>query len=429
MSKQGDLRMELKRILAPDVRTALRLVREELGAEAMIFSNRRVSGGVEIIASAQGNGAPPRSTESELASPVVADTVAEIAPFPAAPAFGREPPRGDADVAPRLAEVQSELRRMRDLLETRLVQMDRGRAGIGPGIQARLRQRLTRIGLPNRIVRELVGRALDDADWETAWLDTLCALAAQIPEAGDPVAGGGTFAVVGPAGAGKTTTLCKLAVRYALEHGPEAVALISLDSYRLGATDMLRAVAGLLGADFHAAGADEPVADILVRCSAKRLILIDTPGLNRRISSQVAQLEHLGRMAGAVATLLVLPANAQRRSLEAVIQDCRIVSPVGCVLTKIDETASMGEAIGAISAAALPVAYSTDGQEIPDDIHIARASELVSHAVALESGEGNPGAPENDDAAPGECSAVADSVGRSARESFAAPRGIAARIG
>lgn len=421
--------MELKRIIAPDVRTALRLVREELGAEAMIFSNRRVSGGVEIIASAQGNGAQPRSIEPERARPVVADTVADIAPFSAVPAVGREPPRGDADVAPRLAEVQSELRSMRDLLETRLAQIDRGRAGIGPGVQARLWQRLTRMGLPNRIVRELVGRTRDDADWETAWLDTLCALAGQMPEAGDPVAGGGAFAVVGPAGAGKTTTLCKLAVRYALEHGPEAVALVSLDSYRLGATDMLRAVAGLLGADFHAADTDEPLADILARRSARRLILVDTPGLNRRIPSQVARLEQLGRMAGTVATLLVLPANAQRRSLEAVIRDCRIASPVGCVLTKIDETASMGEAIGAVSAAALPVAYSTDGQEIPDDIRIARASELVSHAVALESGEGSARPRENDDAAPDECSAIADSVGQPARESFAAPRGIAARIG
>lgn len=422
--------MELKRILAPDVRTALRMVREQLGAEAMIFSNRRVNGGVEIIASAQGSGAPlNRAAEPARGGPVLTDVVADTAPVAAAPIVRREAPRSDTDVVPRLAEVQSELRSMRDLLETRLARTDGGRAELRPDVQARLWQRLTRIGLPNGLVRELVSSTLEDADWETAWLDALCALAAQIPEAGDPVAAGGNFALVGPTGAGKTTTLCKLAVRYALEHGPDAVAIISLDTYRLGATDMLRAVAGLLGADFHAADAEQSVADILGRCKAKRLVLIDTPGLNRRIPAQIGQLAQLGRMGGRVGALLVLPANAQRASLAAAIEDYAIAAPVATVLTRLDETASLGEAIGAIGAAALPVAYSTDGQEIPDDIRIARASELVSHAVALEAGMETRRGRENDDAWPAESGADAHSVPEPVREGFAAPRGITARIG
>ena len=134
--------MELKRILAPNVRTALRMVREQLGAEAMIFSNRRVNGGVEIIASAQVNGVPLRPpAEPGRAQSVETVAVADGAPGAAVPTIGREPPRADADVVPRLAEVQSELRNMRDLLETRLAPMDRERAGMAPGVQARLWQR------------------------------------------------------------------------------------------------------------------------------------------------------------------------------------------------------------------------------------------------------------------------------------------------
>jgi len=415
--------MELKRIIGPDVKTALRLVREQLGPDAMILSNRRVAGGVEIVAAPEADctappQAPRRSAGESLlkafdlaagagAAPAtprhgtngagrapshapvsaLAPACAPAAASPAPPASA-SPAAGEGAGAPaQWLEMQSELRSMRALLEERLGELRSERTVGGPGAEGRIWRRLTRIGVPNELVRELVAGVDAEAGWEAAWRATLARLVAGLGTAGDVVAAGGVWAFAGPTGAGKTTTICKLAVRHVLEHGPGGLALLSMDAARLGGADMLRAVARLLGVPFHAAGAGESIEEALRRAPDSTLVLVDTAGIGRRLQARSAQLDELGALQGRVRTLLVLPANAQLSWLHAALADYAACAPVGAVVTKLDETASLGELIGALRRERLPVAYSTDGPEIPDDLRVADAAELVAQALALDPDE------------------------------------------
>jgi flagellar biosynthesis protein FlhF len=283
-------------------------------------------------------------------------------------------------------EMQSELRSMRTLLEERLPGLHAERPVYGPGAEGRIWRRLTRIGLPNELVCELVAGVDAEAGWEVAWRGTLARLVDGLATAGDVVASGGVWAFAGPTGAGKTTTICKLAVRHVLEHGPEGLALLSMDAARLGGADMLRAVARLLGVPFHAADSSESIEEALRRVPAKTLVLVDTAGVSRRLHARSRQLEELGALREGVRTLLVLPANAQLSWLHAALADYAACAPVGAIVTKLDETASLGELIGALRER-LPLAYSTDGPEIPDDLHVADAARLVAQALALDPEE------------------------------------------
>ncbi len=408
--------MELKRIIGPDVKTALRLVREQLGPDAMILSNRRVAGGIEIVAAPEthaavpvaaprtsagepmlrafdrGAGAAPvaprpRSPVPERAVAGVADPAAAGATSNAAPATlaAASPAAGEGPtVAPQWLEMQSELRSMRTLLEERLTAMRSERSVEGPGTEGRIWRRLTRMGLPNELVRELVAGVDAETGWDAAWRVTQARLVEGLGTVGDVVASGGVWAFVGPTGAGKTTTICKLAVRHVLEHGPGGLALLSMDAARLGGADMLRAVARLLGVPFHAAGSGESIGEALRRVPANALVLVDTAGVSRRPHVRSRQLDELGTLREGVRTLLVLAANAQLSWLHAALADYAACVPVGAVVTKLDETASLGELIGALRREHLPVAYSTDGPEIPDDLRVADAAQLVAQALALE---------------------------------------------
>ena len=415
--------MELKRIIGPDVKTALRLVREQLGPDAMILSNRRVAGGVEIVAAPEAPPAPalpasrtsagepmlrafdlaagaapvaprPRSPEPERAVAGMADPAAAGAMSTAAPATfaAGSPAAGEGPtVAPQWLEMQSELRSMRTLLEERLTALRSERTVDGPGTEGRIWRRLTRMGLPNELVRELVAKVDAGTAWDAAWRATQARLVEGLGTVGDVVASGGVWAFVGPTGAGKTTTICKLAVRHVLEHGPGGLALLSMDAARLGGADMLRAVARLLGVPFHAAGSGESIGEALRRVPANALVLVDTAGVSRRPHVRSRQLDELGTLREGVRTLLVLAANAQLSWLHAALADYAACVPVGAVVTKLDETASLGELIGALRRERLPLAYSTDGPEIPDDLRVADAAELVAQALALEPGDEAPG--------------------------------------
>ncbi|MBP9032719.1 MAG: flagellar biosynthesis protein FlhF [Pseudomonadales bacterium] len=418
--------MKLRRIIGPDVKTALRLVREQLGPDAMILSNRRVPGGVEIVASPEPDTATPaRSACANAGEPMLrafglaAGAVAAAprahaapgsgperapshagvfaarpAPVPAPGAVSMETLAGaspaaapGAGVPPQWLEMQSELRSMRTLLEERLPGLRAERPVFGPGAEGRIWRRLTRIGLPNELVRELLAGVDGTAGWEAAWSATLARLVAGLGTAGDVVAAGGVWAFAGPTGAGKTTTICKLAVRHVLEHGPGELALLSMDAARIGGADMLRAVARLLGVPFHAGASGETIQDALGRVPPATLVLVDTAGGGPRLRAPGRQLEELGAMRERVHTLLVLPANVQLSWLHAALPDYAACAPLGAVVTKLDETASLGELIGALHRESLALAYSTDGPEIPDDLRVADAAVLVAQALALDPEE------------------------------------------
>jgi flagellar biosynthesis protein FlhF len=199
----------------------------------------------------------------------------------------------------------------------------------------------------------------------------------------DLVSDGGTFAFVGPSGAGKTTTIGKLAARYVLDHGPADVALVTMDSFRIGAHEQLRTLARILNVPFKIVGNPQALAGVLYELRHIKLILIDTAGLNARAPELKQQLAALHALGDRVQCVQVLPANAHQTTLKLANEAYRTGNLSACVLTKVDEVGSLGEALSQLILSSLPLAYIADGQNIPGDLAQADARTLIGKAIEM----------------------------------------------
>jgi len=401
----------MKSFVAHDMRSALRMVREELGEDAVILSNRRVAAGIELVAAAEmPNTAPAVAKLAGASVPAVAAPVAVASGVdtsgvdtPAARQPRQKPAAVTVDHSPfehsaapprsrqeegGLWQMQQELRSMRDLIEQQYSNFAWQQYRVEQPGGAAMWRRLQRLGLDLATVRELMegeaAFAADAANARLAWQQLMGQLTASIPTwQQDLVAGGGVYAFVGPTGAGKTTTIGKLAARYVLERGNTDIALITTDSYRIGAHEQLRTLSRILNVPCRILGAGRDLATVLHELRHCRLVLIDTAGLNARapeLRGQLAMIEALGERANC---LQVLAANSQQQALVNAQRTYRTSNLAGCVLTKLDEAGSLGEVISLLVSQRLPLAYMADGQAIPGDIAPGDPKRLVAQAIAL----------------------------------------------
>jgi flagellar biosynthesis protein FlhF len=217
----------------------------------------------------------------------------------------------------------------------------------------------------------------------------LALLVKHLPVVDDPGGvSGGVMAIVGPTGAGKTTTIAKLAARWCMRNGSEDLALVSTDSYRIGARDQLMTYARILGAPMHAANSGRDLSRVLERLKSKKLVLIDTAGMGPRDVRLQEQLAALQLGAARARVLLALPAQGEGNALDEIVRAFAPAAPVACVLTKVDEAASLGGVLSAALRHRLKIAYICDGQRVPEDLHTAhrRRVWLVRTALALKQG-------------------------------------------
>ncbi len=288
----------------------------------------------------------------------------------------------------RLQQLQHDIADMRLLLEQQMWRM-RENDPVAQKAPARslaveaLENRLTRLGLPQHLVSRLAACATPDKHLSVAWREALARLARLIPiDNRDPVGKGGVFAFVGPTGVGKTTTIAKLASRYVLEHGLGKVALITTDTYRVGAHDQLRALGRILNVPVRVVDQERSLAQTVASLRSFPLVLIDTAGFRQGDPLRKEQDRILGTCTG-VQRILTLACNSQVQTLKASAHAYGSERLAGCILTKIDESACLGEALGILIERNLPVLYSSDGQGIPKDITTASAATLVAKAVGL----------------------------------------------
>lgn len=284
----------------------------------------------------------------------------------------------------QLQDLQAEIADMRFLLEQQLDRLGGVKSPMpnSPVLNS-IGRRLERVGLPADIVSKVVNRCTKTNAVSEAWPDALANLAHQIPVKNvDVVDQGGVFAFVGPTGVGKTTTIGKLAARYVLKHGADKVAIITTDTYRIAAHDQLRSLARILRVPVRVVDESNSLESLLKSLRHCSLILIDTAGFRHGDPHLKAQLKSLAEQPQ-IKSYLVLSCNSQEQMLKASVHAYGAARLQGCVLTKLDETASMGEALGVVMQNRLPVAYTTDGQDIPKNIDVARAHQLVAKSVAL----------------------------------------------
>lgn len=294
----------------------------------------------------------------------------------AQPAEGKKRMHSDTDIS----DLQEELAEMRLLLEEQLNRLGAMPPGGNKKAMGAVARRLQRMGFDEGIVRAMpeTGNALAQA-----WPAAMTKLAQRLPVAStDIIAKGGIHALVGPTGAGKTTTIAKLAARYVMARGVDKVALVTTDAASMAGRAALKSIGAILQVPVRVVDADNPLDHVLRSLRRCELVLIDTAGMRPGDPGLKGQLQALARMPR-IQTHLVIPANSQAQMLKASVH---AYSPAGlktCILTKLDETRSLGEALSIVMRSRLPIAYTTDGQDVPADIAVPRAQQLLHRAQQL----------------------------------------------
>jgi flagellar biosynthesis protein FlhF len=312
--------------------------------------------------------------------PVAARPPAQVSP-PAAPMIHR----GLLADEGGYGAMQRELRDMRRLLETGLAGMTWSDKRLREPLQARVLEELEAMDIAPDVALALAKLTPRRTSLDNPAHIPLALLVKHLPVVNDMTCiTGGITAVVGPTGAGKTTTIAKLAARWCMQHGCQDLALVSTDGYRVGAREQLMTYARLLGAPMHAANTGRELGRVLERLKEKKLILIDTAGMGPRDVRLTEQLAALKLGAGRARVLLALPAQGEGRALEEIVQAFAGVAPAACVLTKVDEAASLGAVISVVLRNKLNVAYVCDGQRVPEDLHAAHQRRISLIRTALQ---------------------------------------------
>ena len=195
---------------------------------------------------------------------------------------------------------------------------------------------------------------------------------------------GGVYALVGPTGVGKTTTTAKLAARCVMRHGPSQLALITTDGYRIGGYEQLRIYGKILGVMVHAVKDESDLRIALSELKNKHTVLIDTVGVSQRdkmVTEQVAMLSGSGSQ---VKRLLCLNATSTGETLSEVVRAYQGGGLAGCILTKLDEAATIGGALDIAIRQRLALYYVASGQRVPEDLHVANKQYLIDRAFKLK---------------------------------------------
>ena len=484
--------MKLKRFVEPDMRQALARIKQELGPDAVIMSNRRLRDGVEIVAGieeSQGRisesdlgsylsndvpddevslsgaksqsssdriqtkttkpaassglndqskaesfakslieilerqkkttakvshpaaGSPESGVKEAVKKPQVSKTVKRRAPAPiserkelaALIKTTREQhdekvrenderhgisSYSSKDEAENLEALRDDISSIKKLLRYELSGLLRDRGEREQPVRSMLRQILATSGFDPVLAGDLVSQISPDASVNFAWRELCGIIQKRLVTGSDEIVNdGGVVALIGPAGVGKTTTLAKLAARFVISYGPDKVAMVTADHYRIGAVEQVRTYGRIMGCDALAVNSLSELPQTLLKLKDKSLVLVDTAGVglnDKRFETQLGELKAQRRLN--LKHYLVLPAEAQRRTLEGAYEHFKELGIDGLVLTKTDESVNLCDALSLCLKYKLKLCYVTDGQRVPEDIRVPGASEFTRKALsAIES--------------------------------------------
>jgi len=286
------------------------------------------------------------------------------------------------------AGLREALETLRGALEQRIDGLMWGRGMRSEPVAATVFRTLLEAGFSAALIRALLERlpAGLAASQAMSWArNELVAHLPVVPDEDELLAGGGVFALVGPTGVGKTTTLAKLAARCVAREGRDQVAMLTTDHFRIGAHEQLQIYGRLMGVPTRSVRDADELRRTLAELGQRKIILIDTTGISQRdrlVAEQAAMLCGAGRP---VQRLVVLNAASQGDTLDEVAhayrngdnQDVR-----GCIITKIDEASRYAAALDTAIRHRLPIFYVSRGQRVPEHMEVPRADALVDGALA-----------------------------------------------
>ncbi len=329
--------------------------------------------------------AAQRPAPARRAPPMLQEEVAYARPAPAA-APAAAPQVTVSAAAPALREAQadaqmlSELRSMKGLIEERFGALAFMEKLQRQPAQARLTQRLLECGFSPVLIRKLVAGLTPEVMDENTWAADILERNLMTGERELPIEDqNGVFALIGATGVGKTTSTAKLAAAFATRHGASNLGLITLDAYRLGAHEQLRAYGRILGVPVHTAHDRSALEDLLDLLSAKKMVLIDTAGLAQRDTRTKDLLDMLAHPS--INRLLVINAAAQGETIDDVMTAYRASTCRGVVLSKLDEAVKLAPALDAVIRHKQKVVAIANGQRVPEDWHRLSGQALVHRAL------------------------------------------------
>jgi flagellar biosynthesis protein FlhF len=387
------------------MREALTSIRTDLGPDAVMLSSRKLPNGVEVIAAVDYDdsllvGVTPDSELDETSAAQLEDyeqaaqriavtetAVPEPAPIPV-------PAPAPALVADSTAEssMALEIKDLRHLLETQLASFAWNDLNRQAPVRARLLRELAKLGVDSTLAAELADEVPPAATYREAMRLVVRRFGERLPLATwDMADDGGVFAIVGPTGVGKTTSLAKIAARFVLRHGVEQLGLVSTDTYRIGARQQLFNFARILRAPMHVAENAGDLRRVLDSFANKKLVLIDTAGMSQRDVRLANQFTTLKAEGHSVRTVLALSAGADRACLAEAMKVFQAATPEALIVTKLDEAVSLGGVLSLAIGGGLPVAYLSDGQRVPEDLHRAAPKRfwLLHNALKLSASTGS----------------------------------------
>ncbi len=373
--------MKMKSFTGRDIRDALRLVRREFGADAVILSTRSLESGVEVSAAVD-SARLPAEPEVEVAAPSSMERAGWATPAPA-PVLAAQPSTGVAASSTEQQAVSEELRTLRQLLERQVAALAWNDFTRREPMRARALAELTELGIGRDVALGVLEDFPANPTMEQAQRAHYALLARRIPTCDSPLDAGGALALIGAAGVGRTSMLAKLAKRWLLEHDGDSLVIVTIDDGHIGSAEQSRSLGRMLGVPSYRFATAEAFADAARCVASHELVLIDTPALAADEAGVELLARELMRACPTLKSMLVLPASVQAGVLDEVVRRAAPLTPACCAVTRFDEAVSLGGLLSTVVRTALPIAMVSDGPRIPEDLRAARAHQLVARAAEL----------------------------------------------
>lgn len=383
--------MNVRKFSANTSREAIRMLRDALGSDAVILSNRIVDGKVEILAMADeainsittpSNDMVPISETPKFTPRINSDFECSTDRVGAGLSFG-----GGSINPHDMSAVMNEIRSMRGMLEGQLAELSWANTQTRQPQKVEIMKEMLAAGFSASLSRYLVDKlpAAELVSNGMNWIKSILTNnLSTISNESEILEKGGVYALVGPTGVGKTTTTAKLAARCVMRHGPAKLALITTDGYRIGGYEQLRIYGKILGVMVHSVKDEADLRIALSELKNKHTVLIDTVGVSQRDKMVTEQVAMLSGADANVKRLLCLNATSTGETLSEVVRAYQGNGLAGCILTKLDEAATIGGALDIAIRQKLNVYYVASGQRVPEDLHVANKQHLVDRAFKLK---------------------------------------------